>query len=259
MSRRLVETQRAFLSALVGPADDLGWVGQPDAARRVAIYRNAVEHNWRAAMQSVYPVCEAWVGPAFFNEAVRRHLAQSPSVSGDLHDLGGGFAAFLGDYPPAASQPMLPDLARLEWALHRAFHAADGRPIPLASLAEVSPEDLPRLVLRLLPGTALVFSEWPVLDIWKSHQPGNEAHTFDLSAAERSATVIWREGFETALSPLGAAEACLVDLALAGQPLLESLRRPPFEEAPAPDVLLGESLRTLFELGLVGGLETLKG
>jgi hypothetical protein len=83
MADSLRNLQHAFLAALRGEATDLAWVGNADAARRVEVYRNAIGHNWLAAMTAVYPVCRAWVGPAFFNEAVRRHLAESPSTSGD--------------------------------------------------------------------------------------------------------------------------------------------------------------------------------
>jgi uncharacterized protein len=254
MADALRTLQQSFLAALRDESTELAWVGHADAARRVAVYRNAVQHNWQAAMTAVYPVCRAWVGPAFFNEAVRRHLAECPSRSGDLHDLGAGFADFLADYPPASTQALLPDLARLEWAVHRAFHAADSTPLTAAAMATVAADDLERLVLVPLPGTALLSSEWPILDIWKAHQHDAETALPAVESGLPGHVVVWREGFETALAPLNAAEACVLNQALAGRPLLDVLAQPAFSESSDAGTLLSQALQTMFELGLVGKL-----
>ncbi len=75
-----------------------------------------------------------------------------PSRSGDLNDFGGEFGDFLAGWPPAAQLPYLPDVARLEWAVERVFHAAEVPPLDLSRLAGVPQEELPGLRFALHPG-----------------------------------------------------------------------------------------------------------
>ena len=57
---------------------------------------------------------------------------------------------------PAGTQyEWLADLAQLEWACESAWAAADGLPLPLATLGEVPPEQLAALVLSLHPSVRL--------------------------------------------------------------------------------------------------------
>lgn len=261
MSERLHTLQKSFLAGMQGDEAVHGAVATTDpvdAARRVAIYRSSVEHNWRAAMAAVYPVCEAWVGAAFFNEAARQHLAEQPSASGDLGDLGGGFADFLASYAPAASQPVLPDLARLEWAVHRAFHAADAPAQTAQALSSIAPQDLERLVLHALPGTQLIHSPWPLLALWRAHQPAAETNMPEVVAGATRTVLVWREELETALLELDAAEACLVEVMLNKEPLPAALERAPFHDHPDAGPLFMQTLQQVFNLGLVAKLEVLR-
>lgn len=257
MTEALRTLQQRFLAGMQGNDGVQAHIHSPDttdAERRFAIYRSSVQHNWRAAMGSIYPVCQAWVGEAFFNEAVRQHLAASPSTSGDLAELGAGFAEFLAHYSPAASQPVLPDLARLEWAVHRAFHAADANALSASALATVPPEDLDRLVLHPLPGSALIATQWPLLEIWKAHQPDAEAALPDLSQPQPQTALVWREGLETALVELDDATAALVQTMLDELPLTGALERMPFAGHAEAGALLGQSLQRIFSLGLVAAI-----
>jgi hypothetical protein len=67
-----------------------------------------------------------------------------------------------------ADEPYLADVARLDWAVHRAGFAADdpGPPRGLELLAELDPA---RALLRLRPGTAVVASRHAIVEIWRAH------------------------------------------------------------------------------------------
>jgi hypothetical protein len=64
----------------------------------------------------------------------------------------------------------LPELARLEWALHCAWRAADDPALNFNSLDYVPEEEQYRL--RMVPSQALQLFRfsWPVLDIWDKCQ-----------------------------------------------------------------------------------------
>lgn len=184
----LADTQLEFTRALFCPCADTAGVGTAgvsspppfdamintagvSAAARLDVYRNNVFSNYRGALQAVYPVIERLVGTAFFRQACDRYIVAYPSGSGDLHDFGDQFAAFLTGYRPAAELVYLPDVARLEWQYHRVFHAAAHAPLALTRLASIAPDAYASLRFSLHPATALLRSAYPVLRIWHVNQP----------------------------------------------------------------------------------------
>ena len=124
------------------------------------------------------------VGETFFYTAVDEFARQHPSQSGDLNQYGGEWAAFLGAYPHAQELPYLPDVARLEWAWHQAFHAADARAFDLARLAAIPAGEHAALRFKLHPAARLIQSDFPLLRIWEVNQPafaGDMAVDWDAS------------------------------------------------------------------------------
>ncbi|MBI3716590.1 MAG: putative DNA-binding domain-containing protein [Betaproteobacteria bacterium] len=144
------------------------------AEARLAIYRHNVFTNLTHALADIFPVVARIVGEAFFREAARLFIRDVPSTSGDLNRYGAAFGDFLQAYPHAQELPYLADVARLEWAWHQAFHAADGGTLDLARLAAVPAEGHGALRLRLHPGARLLRSPFPLLAIWQVNQPGYE-------------------------------------------------------------------------------------
>lgn len=254
----LAALQRDFLAALRGETSNIAAKIReqgrpPDSATRLGVYRNAVRSNQRGALAAAFPVVAQLVGTAFFNEAADRCLAAQPSTSGDLHDLGAGFPEFLGAYPHAAELPYLGDLARLEWALHRAFHAADAAPVGIDALAAVPADALDRLVLLPTPGCALIESAWPILTLWRAHQPGAAwPELFQLDQGGETVAV-YREGFECVAEALDAGTAALLAASLAGQPLTLALEAAAFTKDPDPGERLRSALGRLLGAGMVGG------
>jgi len=171
LSTALAALQRRFLDAMLEEAPFTPEVAPPDA---LDVYRASVAANLRSALAAAYPVTQRLVGEAFFAEAARQHLRAVPSASGDLHQLGHGFAAFLEGYEPARTLPWLGDVARLEWAVHESHFAADALPFDFAALASVPAGSHGDIRFALAPAVRLVRSEWPVLAIWEANQPGRD-------------------------------------------------------------------------------------
>lgn len=166
-----------FLPALLDPAVAVphgltDGHGHP-AGRRFDVYRNNVAVSLTDALAAGFPVIQKLVGEAFFRAMAGVFLRAHPPRSPVLALWGDDFPAFLETFPPVAHLPYLADVARLEYALREAYHAADATPISPESLSH------PRLVearLRLAPATRLVASPYPVHTIWRANtEPGAPA------------------------------------------------------------------------------------
>ncbi len=145
--------------------------GKLPAARRLDIYRHNVLSNLRGALKDIFPVVHRIVGDAFFLHAADQFIEATPSRSGDLNQFGREWPAFIAAYPHASELPYLGDVARLEWAWHECFHAADAAPLDIARLAAIDPAAHGALVFCLHPAVRLQESAFPLLRIWRVNQP----------------------------------------------------------------------------------------
>ncbi len=160
------------------------------AAERIAIYRASVLGIQSDALAAIYPVVQQLVGEKFFTAMAHTYLQQHPSPSGDLHQLGEQMGDFLGDYAPAASLPYLADTARLEWACHRAFHAADDPTFDFTAFAEIPAEQQGALVFSPSHSLQTLDSPWPVHRIWAMHQDDAEQQQQKIDLDEGDAKLL---------------------------------------------------------------------
>jgi hypothetical protein len=193
--------------------------GRFPAAQHLQVYRNNVVESLTGALRAVYPVVEKLVGDGFFRYAAYEYLRAHRPRSGNLHDFGDAFASFLAGFAPAAELPYLPDVARLEWAWHQAFHAADAAAFDLARLGAVPAEQHAALHFVLHPSARLLTSEFPIVHIFEVNQEGYAGDTrIDLAEGGVQALVI-RRGLTVYVEPLVAGAAALLT-ALAGEQAL---------------------------------------
>lgn len=170
----LPDLQRAFAAAVYADSDAVAvhlLPGRFPAARHLQVYRNNVFESLSGALKAVYPVVERLVGTGFFAYAANNYIHAFPPVSGNLHDFGEHLADFLTTFEPARELVYLPDVARLEWGQHRAFHAADHAPLTIERLAAIPPGQYGKLRFRLHPSVQLIASDYPILRIWQVNQP----------------------------------------------------------------------------------------
>ena len=146
-------------------------VGNITQRKRLDIYRNNVFSNYRSALKAVYPAILSLVGADYFRQAAQRYIERYPSSSGDIHHYGRDFFELLASLPGAAELVYLPDVARLEWSIHAAFHAADHERLDLSRLQSVAAEDYPRLRFVLNPAARLLRSDYPIRRIWQVNLP----------------------------------------------------------------------------------------
>jgi len=180
-------------------------------AEQLAVYRGSISSSLTAALAAVYPVCRRLVGERFFTAAAARFIRQEPSRSPDLNDYGEAFGAFLAGFAPAAVVPYLPDVARIEWAWHRAFYGPDSGTIDMDLLARAVVEaDPERVRFRLPKNATLIESPFPIHRIWQANQPDHDGEeVIDLSKGGAS-LLVWRRELTRLIEPLEPKESCLL-------------------------------------------------
>ncbi|MEQ1880884.1 MAG: DNA-binding domain-containing protein [Burkholderiales bacterium] len=204
----LPELQNAFARGVF--ENDTGvrdWIVAP--AARFDIYRNSVLANLRNALRSVFPVVLRLTGESFFDQAATHFARQIPSHSGDLHPYGDAFSNFLFDYAPARALAYLPDVARLEWHWHTAFHAADAHPFNIQLLGQVAPADYPRLCFEFQPAFHLLHSDYPVLQIWEVNRRSDAPAEVITLAEGADSLIVYRRVFDVEIAKLSTAEFTL--------------------------------------------------
>lgn len=138
----------------------------------LGIYRNNVFTNLREALRTMFPVINKLVGDDFFRYAAIEYIHNHPSPAGDLNQYGESFADFLAGFTPARELVYLPDVARLEWIAHRAYHAEDVPALNRQRLELIPPHAYADLKFILNPACALLESDYPIHRIWHINQSG---------------------------------------------------------------------------------------
>jgi hypothetical protein len=221
----LRELQLAVSAAILdGSTAALGQVvgNGLDPVRRLRVYGNNTRENLLQALLAVYPVVDSLVGRGFFRTAASHYQDQHPSRSGDLNRYGAGFPRFLAGYPHARPLPYLADVARLEWALHGAYHAPDAPALQASALAAVAAE-LGELRLTLHPSARLLASPYPLPAIWALAE-GDAGVAVDLRAGA-SRLLLLRPALEVQLVALEPAEHALLRALRAGATLTQAVAR----------------------------------
>ncbi|MDB5601047.1 MAG: putative DNA-binding protein [Xanthobacteraceae bacterium] len=135
-------------------------------ARRFGVYRNNVVASLVNALRIRFPAVARIVGDEFFAGMARLFVTAQPPRSPLLMRYGDAFPDFIAGFTPAAELLYLPDVARVEAARTRAYHAADMRPLDLCDIATQPPETLGALRVSLHPSIEIVRSAFPVVTIW---------------------------------------------------------------------------------------------
>lgn len=136
----------------------------------IEIYRNNVFTNLREALRTLFPVINKLVGEEFFNFATEYFIRDYPSLTGDLNQYGEKFSDFLSEFDAAAGLVYLPDVARLEWAVHVVYHAQVSARFDIQQLAFIPSSAYGELRFKLNPACVLLHSNYPVHTIWQVNQ-----------------------------------------------------------------------------------------
>jgi hypothetical protein len=237
----LLDPGRAVPAGLTDPQ------GRP-AGRRFDVYRNNVVASLTEGLETAFPVVRALLGTGFFRGMAGAYLRRHPPSSPLMMFFGEAMPAFLERFEPVQDLGYLPDIARLELALRHSYHAADAAPIAPALLQSMAPDRLMRARLRLAPALRLLRSDWPIVTIWRMHQPGGGP-----SPEMRSEdALLTRPGFDPAVSLLPPGGATFVTALGREKPFRDALGA---AEEEFHNFDLGSVLGILLKGGAIIGID----
>jgi Putative DNA-binding domain len=271
MSHQLAAQQTALLSLLFKDAINSEALGARFiTANGLKDFKNTASHTrglraYRAnaqalsasALQASYPVLEQLIGAENFRLLAYDFWQAWPPERGDLAQWGGLLAVYLPQVPQLQmllqEHPYLPDVAKVEWALHVAATAADGA-LNAASFQLLTAHEPAQLCLVLSPGCDLLCSAYPVVALMQLH----DARASEKHAQARQAiadglpqtALVWRQGLRPMIGLVDAASAALIEAVLQGQPLSAALDR---AFALASDFDFSAWLATQVQSGLLLG------
>lgn len=202
----LADLQRCFAAQLLQKtlsADFSAMLRNPESVQRFSYYRGNQLANWSAALRNAYPVLLQLVGDDFFEQMAYHYGLNTPSETSDLNRFGDRLPDFLRQSDFVKDYLYFPDIAGLEWALHRAYYAADASLLELDILLATVRQGKDFLAVRLIPhpAAALYQADFASIPIWRAHQKP----VADLSHIEINmpcAGIITRQDWQASVTEL---------------------------------------------------------
>lgn len=198
--------------------------GTADRLAGLQAYRANAQAIAERALAAAYPVLARLVGEETIAAMARDLWREHPPTRGDLAWFGAELADHLSATRELEDVPYLADIARLEWAVHRAHTAIDPSDAP-PDLQSLASDDPGALGVKFVGGSACIAAAWPVLTIWRAHQvpadvepdlgPAREA----LAAGQGEVVWVWRRGHRVDAAALTLPEGDFNQELLAGQAL----------------------------------------
>jgi hypothetical protein len=236
----------ALRDATLPPPADLAQAGGTPPTKRFSVYRNNVHVSLVEALGARFPAIRNAVGADYFTALARLFVTDNLPRSPVMIHYGEAFPDFIAQFPPLADHAWLGDVARLEVAFTRSYHAADALPIDPSAFAALPPERLAESRIVPHPAAALIRSAYPVVTLW-----GINTERLDASEPEGwtpEAALITRPGLEVMVRAIDPATADFLATALGGAPLAEALDHaaadPEFAPIPALRLLATAGLAT---------------
>lgn len=234
--------QQSFVDALLDPArpvpPGLSDGAARPAGRRFGVYRNNVAVSLTEAIHLAFPVIAKLLGRENMDGLAGMFLRAHPPGTRMLMQYGDAFPDFLADMPQLAHLGYLPDMARLELALRRSYHAADAEPAATETLTGDA-ETLARSRIVFAPALQVVRSRWPIFDIWRF----NTEDGAPQPSAQAQDVLITRPEFDPVPQPLPDGGADWLAALARGDSVADALDAvladaPGFDPAPTLTLLL---------------------
>jgi hypothetical protein len=249
----MAQFQRAFANAIFfddAPIPETVRAASGSAhASRFGVYRNNVMAGLINAIAARYPVARRLLWDDAFNRVASLYVMTEPPRSPVLLEYGDGFPQFLRNIGQAASADYLADVAELEAARVRAYHAADATPLSRGTLAALSPDGLADMRLRLHPSVTLIKSRFPVVSIWEANCQANDNM---LATWRPECALVARPHLQVEVRRLTPGVHEFFEALANGHSIGEAIER---GSASTPDFDLAECFNILIASEIVVGLE----
>jgi hypothetical protein len=209
MQRHLLGEESAVAAAIVD-APPL------PAAERLAIYRNAYQVRLIDALHDTYPILHALLGDEAWLVLGEAYVAAHPSVFRSIRWYGGELADFLARCPPFGDEPILAEVALLEWTLAEVFDAQDAKGLQRAALAAVAPSAWGDLTFQFHPSLRRLEFSWNTAAVWKA-MSADETPPRPEPGVAPVPWLLWRQNLQNYFRSMSGAESAALDAALRGR------------------------------------------
>lgn len=180
----------------------------PPLSRRFSVYRNNLFVSLVDALIARYPAVQTAVGAEFFaamaRDFVADHLPDTPLM---MH-YGDDFPDYLESFAPLTDYPWIADVARVERAITRIYHAADSHGLTSHDLAAIQVLDVGALTFQLIDALTLVNAPSPVVTLWEMNTGQIKLHDVDDMPPEIA--LIYRPDLVVRVKALTASEAAFI-------------------------------------------------
>lgn len=230
------------------------------AARRLGIYHHAYRARLLETLRDTFAHTLSYLGDAWFDHLAQAYIAQHPSRHANLRWYGETWPDWLdGDRLASAGagpHPEVAELARLDWALRRAFDAPDMPALCAEDLLARTPDQWVTLPLVAQPSLALLSMGCNTLALWHALDQGGDVPLAEV-LPDPVSVLVWRHEERPHFRSVSEAEAqALTQLMLGGSfasicDMLAQGSEPSGEDARATDVAAG-ILRGWLREGLLG-------
>jgi hypothetical protein len=213
------------------------------AVERLAIYRNAYQVRLIDALHDTYPVLHSLLGDEVFFELGETFVASHPSIFRSIRWYGRELAQLLAGCEPYSTQPILSEVAQLEWTLSEVFDAGDAPSLARAALASIDPAAWSGLRFEFLPSLRRLSLEWNTAAVWKA-MSADETPPAPALGAAAVPWLLWRQNLQNYFRSMAPVEAAALDAALRGRTFGEICEElcallPQEQIPPAAATLLG--------------------
>lgn len=149
--------QRDFMTVLrrgPGAFPDGVFAGSDERALLgLKAHANTISHARLVALEDTYPKTRERLGAEQFNQLCRAFVERDDVVARDLNTIGENFGQYIAEHGCDSASA---DLARIEWAWLKSYHAAEADSLSMADLAALDEEGLLDLPLMLHPSVEYV-------------------------------------------------------------------------------------------------------
>jgi hypothetical protein len=184
-------------------------------AQRLEIYAHGYRVRLIDALDNTYPLLHRLLGDEVFLALAEGFVAAHPSVHRSIRWYGRELAEYLSRTPPHADQPILGELAQLEWTLAEVFDAPDAEPQSRAQFAAIDPAAWSELRFEFHPSLRRLSLRWNSAAAWQALS-SEEAPPYPECSELAVPWLLWRQGLQNYFRSMPADEAVALDCSVRG-------------------------------------------
>jgi hypothetical protein len=189
---------------------------------QVEIYREQFFLRHVDCLRDDFQSIEHLVGEVAFDELARAYLAAHPPASFTLRDLGHAMAELTRSTAPWSDDPLITDLAQVEWAFVECFDGPDAPPFDPSKVAGMPEDGWPLARVVLTPSLQRLALAFPAHDYRIATHRGEKP---ERPGPRSSFVVVYRGGETLHCSDLEADAYAMLDELSRGVPLGEACER----------------------------------